>query len=99
MRMYVYCLHTHVQTYMYMWNFICLPAYTYVYECMHVSVFIGNNARKYASQLPSHLKTYTYIQICIVCVCVRISSITMFVPRTVLLKSIFRFIDRYSNEF
>lgn len=53
MRMYVYCLHTHACTYM--WNFICLHAYTYVYECMYVSVFIGNNARKYASQLPSHL--------------------------------------------
>lgn len=52
-----------------MWNFICLHAYTYVYECMHVSVFIGNNARKYASQLPSHLKTYTYIHTDMYCMC------------------------------
>lgn len=45
--------------------FACIYLCTYL-VCMYVSVFIGYNARKYASQLPSYSHTFVYT----VCVCV-----------------------------
>lgn len=55
---------------------------------MYVSVFIGNNARKYASQLPSYLKTYTCMYIYIYVYVYAYLSLCLCVPCTVLLKNI-----------